>query len=92
MSQKEEEEEVKYEVGQWVEWVHGTRNGMVRTGGPIQEIKEGEARVRRGKNGRKDYWISLKEIIRPGHDPLKTFVSALRDAHREGTADKELSQ
>ena len=91
-AEEKKQEETEYKVDQWVEWVHYTSNGMTRTGGPIQEIKEGKARVRRGKKGKKDYWISLGEIIRPDHDPLKNFVSAVRDAHRERIPQQELKQ
>ncbi len=51
----------EYKVGDWVEWVHYTRGGMTRTGGPIHEIIEGEVRVRRGKNGKKDYWMPISK-------------------------------
>jgi len=73
----------RYEVGQWVEWIHCMRHGMTRTGGPIQEIDGDKVRVRRGKNGKKDYWIPIAHLINEGHDPLKSFVKAVAETRRE---------
>ena len=74
---------MEYKVGDWVEWVHYHRNGMERIGGPIHEIKEDQVRVRRGKNGRKDYWMPITKLISEGHDPLKSLVSAMAAGYRE---------
>ena len=74
-----------FEVGDWVQWTHvgGGRNSisMVATEGPILEIDGDKARVRRGKKGRKDYWVALKALGRPGDrrgtKPIRDLVSAM---------------
>ena len=73
----------KYEVGQWVEWIHCGRGSMTRTGGPIHEIDGDRVRVCRGKNGRKDYWLPIANLISEGHDPLKSLVSAVAEGYRD---------
>ncbi len=57
-------------VGDLVEWTHiSGRRGFINMNavtGFIHEIVDGNARCRRGKNGKKDYWVSLEALGRPG--------------------------
>jgi hypothetical protein len=79
------QEGVEFEVDDWVEWTHvggsGRSISMAATAGPIKEIKGDKARVRRGKNGKKDYWIPLKSLGKPGDrrgtKPIRNFVAAM---------------
>jgi hypothetical protein len=74
---------MEYKVGDEVQWIICGRGSMQKVTGQIHDIKDGVARCRRGKRGKKDYMVPLREIIRPGYDPLKSFVRALAEAHQE---------
>ncbi len=71
----------EYKVGDKVQWVNTARRGssisMSKINGIIVKIVGDEALCRRGKRGRKNYWIPLDELVAPGRDPLREFVSAM---------------
>lgn len=81
----------EFEVGDRVEWTHVSGRGnsisMSAVQGNIHEIRNGKARCRRGKNGKKDYWVSLEALGRPGDrrgtKPMRDLVSALAEGYRE---------
>lgn len=76
-------EELK--VGDQVEWTHvgGRRNSisMTAVSGYIHEIKGDKARCRRGKKGKKDYWVALSALGRPGDrrgtKPIRDFIEGM---------------
>jgi hypothetical protein len=75
----------KFEVGDQVEWTHvGGRRGtmsMTAVTGYIHEIDGDRARCRRGKKGKKDYWVSLEVLGRPGNrkgtKPIRDLFEAM---------------
>lgn len=91
LRRKAEAEMDEFQVGDEVEWTHvgGGRNSftMTATKGFIHEIKGDKARVRRGKRGKKDYWVALKALGRPGDrrgtKPMRDLVSAMAEGYRE---------
>jgi len=56
----------EFKVGDEVGWVHRGGRGrqliMHQVYGFIHEIKDDQARCRRGKKGKKDYWVPLKAL------------------------------
>ena len=80
-----------FQVGDKVEWTHvsGGRNSMSMTAvtGYIHEIDGDKARVRRGKKGKKDYWVHFSKLGKPGDrrgtKPMLDLVSGLAEAYRE---------
>lgn len=81
----------EFQVGDRVEWTHvsgrGSSISMSAVQGYIQEIRNGKARCRRGKSGKKDYWVSLEALGRPGDRrgtrPMRNLVSALAEGYRK---------
>lgn len=80
-----------FQVGDHVEWTHvsGGRHSftMQSVKGYIHEIQDEKARCRRGKNGKKDYWVHLSVLGKPGDrkgtKPIRDFVSMMVKGHQE---------
>jgi len=71
----------EYNAGDKVQWINTTQRGrsisISKIDGIITKIVGDNAICRRGKQGRKDYIIPLKELIPPGHSPLLKFINAM---------------
>lgn len=77
----------EFKVGDEVSWMNASGSrGVVsctRYEGRIREINDGVAVCRRGKNGKVDHHVPLGQLHPKSGDPLRSFVSLMRDAYAE---------